>query len=246
MSNLYKNLANVYDEIYQTIFDYDAEFDFYDSFLTKNNIKDVIEIGCGTGNLAKIFVAKNYTYLGVDLSQNMLDIAAKKVPSANFQQGNVCELAIKRKFDSVLITGRTISYLLTNKSIMNSFRNIYLGLNSGGVLIFDAIDASALFKDFIEPKTDELAIKFNKNEYKRISKSTVNLASGWTWDWESSYFKKDENGHFKNIGDDFATLRAFTKDEIILFLNYSGFELLEITPKQSYAWKDNFYIARKI
>ena len=60
------------------------------------------------------------------------------------------------------------------------------------------------------------------------------------------YGKKDENGHFKNIGDDFATLRAFTKDEIILFLNYSGFELLEITPKQSYAWKDDFYIARKI
>lgn len=246
MSNLYKNLANVYDEIYQTIFDYDVEFEFYDSFLTKNNIKDIVEIGCGTGNLAKRFVAKNYTYLGVDLSQNMLDIAAKKVPSANFQQGNVCELAIKRKFDSVLITGRTISYLLTNKSIKDAFRNIYLGLNSGGVLIFDAIDATALFKDFIEPKTDELAVDFNKSEYKRISKSTVNLASGWTWDWESSYFKKDENGHFQNIGDDFATLRAFTKDEIILFLNYSGFELLEITPKQSYAWKDNFYIARKV
>jgi ubiquinone/menaquinone biosynthesis C-methylase UbiE len=246
MSNLYSNLANVYDEIYQTIFDYDAEFEFYDSFLTKNNIKDVIEIGCGTGNLAKRFVAKNYTYLGVDLSQNMLNFAAKKVPSANFQQGNVCELALNRKSDSVLITGRTISYLLMNKSIMDAFRNLYLGLNSGGVLIFDAIDASALFRNFIDPKTDELTVEFNKNEYKRISKSTVNLASGWTWDWESSYFKKDKNGHFQNIGDDFATLRAFTKDEIILFLNYSGFELLEITPKQSYAWKDDFYIAKKI
>ena len=39
MPNLYTQLAGVYDEIYQTLFDYDAEFAIYADFLTKHKAK---------------------------------------------------------------------------------------------------------------------------------------------------------------------------------------------------------------
>lgn len=50
MSKLYTSLANVYHEIYQTLFYYDEEFKFYDEHLRNNVIKSVLELGCGTGN----------------------------------------------------------------------------------------------------------------------------------------------------------------------------------------------------
>ncbi len=112
--------------------------------------------------------------------------------------------------------------------------------------MFDAINAEKMFKNFADEQVDILTVRYEINEYQRISKSRRNLGSGWTWDWESEYFKKDTDGTYQKIGEDFSTLRAFLKDELALFLNLRGFELVEVLPKKSYAWDDNFFIAKKV
>ena len=81
MPNLYTQLAVVYDEIYQTLFDYDAEFAIYADFLTKYKAKSVVEIGCGTGHLAKRFVAGGYDYLGLDNCKKRISAFWKLPPS---------------------------------------------------------------------------------------------------------------------------------------------------------------------
>lgn len=68
MTELYSTLAGVYHEMYQHIFDYDKEFSFYDSILKKNNCSSVLEVGCGSGMLARRFLKSGYEYLGVDYS----------------------------------------------------------------------------------------------------------------------------------------------------------------------------------
>ena len=42
MTQLYSALANVYHEMYQHIFDYDKEFQFYDELLKANNCNKTI------------------------------------------------------------------------------------------------------------------------------------------------------------------------------------------------------------
>lgn len=245
MSKLYTNLARVYHEIYQTLFDYDKEFEFYDKHLKSNKINSIIEIGCGTGNLAKRFVRANYDYLGIDLFQEMLDIATENAPKASFMQCDVRDLTLNQKYDCALITGRSISYLIENQGIIEAFKNLNESLNPNGILMFDAIDVNLLFSSFDESKKDILNVSFEENHYKRESKSTKNLETGWTWDWHSEYYKKDKFGDYQAIGNDFSTLRAFLKEEIELFLKLTGFELVEIFSKKSYTWDDNFFIARK-
>lgn len=245
MSKLYTSLARVYHEVYQTLFNYDDEFEFYDKHLKSNKINSILEIGCGTGNLAKRFVRTNYDYLGIDLFQEMLDIAMENASKANFLQSDVRKLSLKKKYDCALITGRSISYLIENQGIIDAFKNLNESLTPNGILMFDAIDAFSLFSSFDESKKDILNISFEENHYKRESKSKKNLETGWTWDWTSEYFKKDNFGKYQAIGNDFSTLRAFLKDEIGLFLKLTGFELIEILPKKSYTWDDNFFIARK-
>jgi SAM-dependent methyltransferase len=245
MSKLYTSLARVYHEVYQTLFNYDEEFEFYDKHLKSNKINSVVEIGCGTGNLAKRFVNAYYDYLGIDLFQEMLDIASENAPAATFLQSDVRNLKLNKKFDCAIITGRSISYLIENQGIIEAFKNLNESLNPDGIVMFDAIDANLLFSSFDESKKDILNISFAENHYKRVSKSKKNLNSGWTWDWSSEYFLKNGMGEYQSIGKDFSTLRAFLKEEIELFLKLTDFELIEILPKKSYTWDDNFFIARK-
>ncbi len=245
MSKLYTNLANVYHEIYQTLFDYDEEFKFYDKHLKENKVKSVVELGCGTGNLAKRLHEAGYEYLGVDLFDEMLKIAKTTAPLAKFRQADARNFELQEKQDCVIITGRSISYLTTNIDLIEAFSCIANSLKQGGLLMFDAIDASKLFVGFNEEKRDTLLTSFGTKEYKRISKSRKNLQSGWTWDWESEYFIKNKTGEYEKIGEDSSTLRAFLQDELRLFFKITGFELVNLLPKKSYAWDDNFFIAKK-
>lgn len=246
MSKLYTNLANVYHEIYQTLFDYDEEFKFYDKHLRENKVQSVLEVGCGTGNLAKRLVNAEYNYWGIDLFDEMLEIAKRTAPNAKFNQADVRDFDLQKQFDCAIITGRSISYLTENIGLLNAFNCINRSLKTGGMLMFDAIDAEKMFKNFNDEKVDTLTVKYETNDYQRISKSRKNLSSGWTWDWESEYFKKDDSDNYQKIGEDFSTLRAFLKDELALFLNLRGFELVKVLPKKSYAWDDNFFIAKKV
>ncbi|MGB1243720.1 MAG: class I SAM-dependent DNA methyltransferase, partial [Chitinophagales bacterium] len=140
--NLYKDLSKVYHKMYQNLFNYDKEFAFYHPILTQFSVKKIVEFGCGTGNLAKRFLAENFDYLGVDLNQEMLDIAAESLPREHFLQNDMRSFQSNSTFDAALITGRTISYLTTHQDILKTFGSIHDSLKNGGLLIFDAIDAS--------------------------------------------------------------------------------------------------------
>ena len=192
MPNLYTQLASVYDEIYQTLFDYDKEYAVYQDFLSKHKAHVILEIGCGTGHLAKRFIANGYDYLGLDLNQEMLAIAAQNTEGGYFQQADMRDFQLSKTFDAALITGRTISYLLTNNDILACFQSIKRCLKPNGLLIFDAIDAVPLFNDFSKVEKSTLETTFQQNHYKRESICKPNLSTGWTWDWSSVIIKNNK------------------------------------------------------
>ena len=252
MPKLYTQLASVYDEIYQTLFDYDKEYAVYQGFLSKYKAQSILEIGCGTGHLAKRFIANGYNYKGLDLNQEMLDIAAQNVSKkvkntegGHFQKADMRNFQLPHTFDAALITGRTISYLLTNSDILSCLQSIKRCLKHNGLLIFDAIDAVPLFNAFEKVEKTTLETTYKQNHYKRNSICKPNLSTGWTWDWSSVYFQKQNNTYIE-IGQDFATLRAFTKDEMTLLLTMTGFALCSIVDKETYTWQDAFYVAQSI
>ena len=110
MTQLYSTLANIYHQMYQHIFDYDKEFGFYDAILKQNNCQEILEVGCGSGMLARRFINHGYEYFGVDLFNEMLDIARSEVQSDRFIQCDMRSLAFNNQFDAILITGRSIAY----------------------------------------------------------------------------------------------------------------------------------------
>ncbi len=223
MTQLYSTLATVYHEMYQHVFDYDQEFEFYDKLLRRNNCRKILEIGCGSGMLARRFVLNGYDYLGLDLYDEMLAIARAEVPSGRFIQCDMRNLAFDGEFDAVLITGRSIAYVTENKGILDTLNGVCLALRDHGMFVFGVFEANGIFDNFND---FEQEIRHGNKTIRRISTMKMNLATGWTYDWHAKYLIGQEG--VQTEYEDLTTLRAFTGDEILLFLKLTGFVTTEV------------------
>jgi len=227
MTQLYSNLANIYHEMYQQVFDYDKEFNFYDSLLKSNNCQKILEIGCGSGMLARRFLNNGYDYLGLDLFNEMLDIARSEIKSDRFIQCDMRNVSFDQQFDSVLITGRSLAYVIDNLGIIDTLTGIHKSLKDNGLFVFGVFDANEIFDNFND---FEQNIEHNNKKIRRISKLKKNLSTGWTYNWSAKYIIEKDNELQEY--DDITTLRAFTKDEITLFMKLTNFSIKEIIEEE--------------
>ncbi len=246
MSKLYSQLAAVYQAMYQCFINYDEEYDFYSKILLKYQCRSILEIGCGTGNLASRFAKGIFNHAGLDLSDNMLRIARKNNPHSIFYLADMRHFELQTNSEACMITGRTISYLITNKDILDTFHSIHKNLTPSGIICFDFIDADK-FIPLIDPAekiTHYAAVKNKK--YQRDSYWSVTKLQNGTFDWASVYYEKKGTGQLVKIGEDNSRVRAFYKAELIDFLLKSGFRVKEIMERPSYAFDTIVLVAEKI
>jgi SAM-dependent methyltransferase len=208
--------------MYQSIFDYQQEFRRCHSVLRKHHSTSVLEVGCGAGNLAKYFLDAGYDYMGMDVARPMLKIASRENPEARFVQGDMSRFRFPRKFDAVLIGGRSFAYMTSNEQVSSALQCIRRVLKPKGTLVFDNFDAEEIFKDLSKPMRD--VVRIGTKTITRESKRSSNLKTGWTWNWVATYVIRDRE--MKRIFYDHSVLRAFTPDELRLFLTLAGFSTM--------------------
>ncbi len=245
MDNLYKNLATVYEAMYQTFINYPEEYALYNGIIQKYQKQNVLEIGSGTGHLAQLFLRNNVEYIGLDFSFDMIKIAQKKVEKGHFMQGDMRDFQLKTPIESAIITGRTISYLLKNQDVLNAFSSIHHNLSNKGILCFDFIDASQFIPSLANEKTIIHEAQHNDIQYIRKSIWNTHLTDGMAFDWQSIYYKK-ENNQLLELGQDHSIIRAFTLQEIEIFLKVRQFNILEVIEKAAYAFPTFVIVAQKI
>jgi SAM-dependent methyltransferase len=245
MSNLYTNLSVVYEAMYQSFINYDEEYLLYSNLLTKYNCSSLLEIGCGTGHLASHFIKNNFTYKGLDVSDDMLAIAKRNNPASDFINGDMRNFNLQSKVDACIITGRTISYLLSNKDVLDTFTTLYKNLNAGGIVCFDCIDANKFIPLLDPKKIITHKASFENKKYQRNSIWKINLKEGFAFDWASVYYEENNTGELYKIGEDNSTIRTFTQDEILLFLQLANFTVKEIIDRPSYAFDTFVIVAQK-
>jgi SAM-dependent methyltransferase len=74
--------------------------EFFLNSLPKNG--SILDIGSGTGiPFAKLFVERGFEYLGIDISSEMVKIARKNVPLANFKEMSMTDLDFDKRFDGI-------------------------------------------------------------------------------------------------------------------------------------------------
>jgi SAM-dependent methyltransferase len=246
MANLFTGkMAAIFDAMYQTFIDYDEEYEFYNTLIQEENCKSILEIGSGTGNLAKRFQENNQDYTGLDFSQSMIAIAQERNKNSLFIHGDMRKFDIKNPVDAIIITGRSTSYLINNDDINRTFESVYKNLNPNGVLIFDFIDANR-FIPFLKKNEIILHEAFYEGiNYIRESHWEITPMENFLLEWSAQYYKITDNER-EILLDDFSTVRVFTLNEIELFLYLNNFEIIKTIDRKTYAYDTYVIMARKI
>ncbi len=247
MATLYDDkMAQIFDAMYQVFIDYDAEYQFYKQFIDTTKSRNVLEIGCGTGNLAQRFITNNYDYLGIDFSQSMIDIAEARNPNGCFIEADMRNFNLKLSYDSILITGRSTSYLITNDDVKSAFSSVFKNLTKDGIFIFDFIDANRYIPFIYKNKNITHEATIDGKKYRRIGNWVPTLKTeNFMLDWSANYYEIIDNEE-KLISEDFSTVRVFTLNEIELFLFQNGFEIIETIDRKTYAYDTYVIVAKKI
>jgi len=246
MSNLYKQLATVYEAMYKSFINYTEEFELYKSLIeTYNPSKTILEIGCGTGNLANLFSSVGYTYTGLDISKQMLQLARQKVPDCNFLQADMRQFNLEQAVDSCIITARTISYLITNDDVNNTFQSIYKNLKVNGVLCFDFIDANKFITQLANNNKPIHKARHDNINFVRKGNWEQRFKHGIDFNWTAEYYE-EVNNKLQHIGSDESPVRSFTKNEIEIWLTVNGFECLQFVERETYAFPTFVAVAKKI
>ncbi|MEN2400096.1 class I SAM-dependent methyltransferase [Flavobacterium sp. MC2016-06] len=246
MASLYDGkMAAIYDAMYQTFVNYDEEYAFYNNLIQENNCSSILEIGSGTGNLAKRFQENNQNYQGLDYSESMIAIAKERNKNSTFTQGDMRDFKLNSPVDAILITGRSTSYLITNDDINRTFDSLYKNLNNNGVIIFDFIDANRFIPFTKENPVIVHEAMYDNVNYRRESHwDTNNSLENFMLEWTAQYYTIT-NGEKDILENDFSTVRVFTLNEIELFLYLNNFEITKKIDRKTYAYDTYVVVAKK-
>ena len=139
---MYADFAQVYDRLMQDV-DYTDWAAYYASLLLKAGIAPgalVTECACGTGSLS-LPLSETYTLTGLDISQEMLSIAAAKLrrhgKNVTLVRQDMQKLTLMKQQDAILATCDGVNYLRDEKSLQRFFTAAFEHLKSDGALCFD-------------------------------------------------------------------------------------------------------------
>ena len=140
---IYSKYGEYYDLIY-SMKNYDGECESligYFKKFSKDKIKSVLDVGCGTGGHSIRFAERGYNVVGIDLSDVMINQAKRKVkgrrlPIEFFVQ-DLRNFSLKKKFDAVLCLFGTFGYCTKDNEVAVALKKIRDHLKPQGLFIFD-------------------------------------------------------------------------------------------------------------
>jgi SAM-dependent methyltransferase len=100
----------------------------------------VVDLGCGSGILARALIDAGFEVLGVDVSGAMLEIARCRAPEAAFRRGSAFAVDFPPAC-AVTAIGECLSY--SNEApaglreLHGLFRRVHAALPTGGLFVFD-------------------------------------------------------------------------------------------------------------
>lgn len=117
--------ANLYDENHSFVSKFGNSLV---EMLAPSKGEHILDLGCGTGDLAKRLFDEGIQVVGIDKSNNMITQAKEKYPEISFQVQDATELNYTNKFDAVF-SNATLHWI---KSPKQALQGIYKSLKQGG------------------------------------------------------------------------------------------------------------------
>ncbi|UCG43826.1 MAG: class I SAM-dependent methyltransferase [candidate division WOR-3 bacterium] len=96
----------------------------------------LLDVACGTGEHLK-FLQDEFEVEGLDLSEEMLDIARAKLPGVGFHQGDMAVFDLGREYDAVVLLFSSIGYAKTVERLDATLACLARHTRPGGVVVVE-------------------------------------------------------------------------------------------------------------
>jgi len=116
---------------------------FYEQTTVAEENKNVLDLCCGTGQLASHFLERGYFVVGIDLSADMLALAKLnnqkyiREKKAKFVQADATNFALQERFGLVVSTFDALNHLENEAALKHCFLSVFSVLQEKGYFIFD-------------------------------------------------------------------------------------------------------------
>jgi len=164
---------------------YDAKFSAYDGYLKRINdfasaIKknsSVLDIGCGPGINAEIFINHGHSVTGIDFSDKMIALAEKRCPSGKFMVKNAENPDTAEKYDAICLSfiivhlekSETEKLIITLPHLLNPGGMVYISFMTGKKAGYKKTSFSDDEIYFSYYKTEEIEKLFAAEGFGKIS-----------------------------------------------------------------------------
>ncbi|MCK6607678.1 MAG: class I SAM-dependent methyltransferase [Flavobacterium sp.] len=144
----WNNIASLYQDKFMNLDLYNDTYDFICKAIAMPNAK-LLEIGCGPGNITKYLLSQrpDFDIFGIDIAPNMIELAKKNNPTANFAVMDSREIKnLDKKYDGIIV-GFCLPYLSPTES-NELISSSYDLLNENGLLYLSFVEGNPEESDF--------------------------------------------------------------------------------------------------
>lgn len=138
----YTSFASVYDQFMDNV-PYAEWAEYLHTLMEEYQVGDgiVLELGCGTGTMTELLAGYGYDMIGVDYSEEMLDVAMQKRADSGhdilYLLQDMREFELYGTVRAVVSVCDSINYITETKDLEQVFRLVNNYLDPGGIFIFD-------------------------------------------------------------------------------------------------------------
>lgn len=152
------------------------DINYYLNQIEKNNAKEVLVIGAGTGRVA-IPLSKHSIVTALDFDKERLARLKKKEKNIDTVCVNFLDYNSQNKYDLIIIPYSTLQFDNTKKKLSKFFKKLYEIMNENTIVIFDVSESfntkveknkDFLFKDYCDEINDEVEVFYSckrSNDY---------------------------------------------------------------------------------
>lgn len=212
----YGQFASIYDQ-----FMYDQPYDRWLEVIRPYLKDNVLDLATGTGALIDL-MPPTIKVTGVDLSEEMLAIAASKRSDATLIAQDMTKLELNQKFQLITCLCDSLNYLAEPEDIQETFQRVFEHLEEDGIFIFD-VHSTAKFEAYFDNQTysDEL-------EGMLYIWHAVQGEVPFSVYHDLTFFIKDNEKDIYHRFDEQHYQRTYEIDEYKVMLGQIGFEIITI------------------
>ncbi len=199
---------------------------YLEELLTKNKVKTVLDLTCGTGSQVFWFNKSGFEAVGYDINCKMLEIAKRKAVKENldvkFFKGDL-RTTQAGKFDAVITIFNAIGHL-TKKDFEKAIQNIRTNLKPRGIYVFDIFNLNYLINgDNITKLTIDRMKKSGDMTAREIQYSTIS-PDGILVSYD--IYRDQKGGEESKVSKACQTLQIYDNSKLKEILEKNGFKVI--------------------